>query len=79
MTETVLEAFIEGSIRRWLEVVWTYDDATYQHCLLGSKAWVAFFAGVCDRSQIFRGAIKGYLLRERSRTTSAKQESRLPF
>jgi putative nucleotidyltransferase with HDIG domain len=33
-TESVVSAIAEHGIRRWLEVVWTYHDATYQHCLL---------------------------------------------
>jgi len=31
---SVMAAIAEGGIRQWLEVVWTYDEATYQHCLL---------------------------------------------
>jgi putative nucleotidyltransferase with HDIG domain len=33
-TASVIDAVAEGGIRQWLEVVWTYDDLTYQHCLL---------------------------------------------
>jgi putative nucleotidyltransferase with HDIG domain len=33
-TAFVIAAVAEVGIREWLEVVWSYDDATYQHCLL---------------------------------------------
>lgn len=32
--DSVLDAIRSNSVRSWLEVVWTYDDVTYQHCLL---------------------------------------------
>jgi HD-GYP domain-containing protein (c-di-GMP phosphodiesterase class II) len=34
VTGRVLVALAESNIRWWLDVVWTYDDATYRHCLL---------------------------------------------
>jgi putative nucleotidyltransferase with HDIG domain len=33
-TNHVLNAVAHAEIRDWLHVVWDYDDATYQHCLL---------------------------------------------
>ena len=33
-TTSVMTAIAEGGIRQWLDVVWTYDEITYQHCLL---------------------------------------------
>ena len=33
-TESVMAAISARGIRQWLEVVWTYHNATYQHCLL---------------------------------------------
>ncbi|ACA15466.1 metal dependent phosphohydrolase [Methylobacterium sp. 4-46] len=30
----ILTAVREGGLARWLDTVWTHDDATYQHCLL---------------------------------------------
>jgi putative nucleotidyltransferase with HDIG domain len=32
--ESVTSAIEDGGIRNWLDVVWTYDDRIYQHCLL---------------------------------------------
>jgi putative nucleotidyltransferase with HDIG domain len=32
--DPVLEAMETGGLSRWLDTVWAYDDATYQHCLL---------------------------------------------
>src|SRR6202043_2723208 len=38
----VVETIAEAGIRRWLDVVWTHDDATYQHCLLVAGLAAAF-------------------------------------
>ncbi|HXZ15826.1 MAG TPA: hypothetical protein VEH77_07645, partial [Roseiarcus sp.] len=32
--DVVLRAIKQANIRSWLDVVWEFDDATYQHCLL---------------------------------------------
>lgn len=40
--EPVLTAIHEGGLARWLDVVWTHDDATFQHCLLVSGVTAAF-------------------------------------
>jgi len=60
-TKCVMTAIGEGGIRRWLEIIWRHDDATYQHCLLvtGLAAEFArslrFTAG--DQMQLIRGAL----------------------
>jgi HD-GYP domain-containing protein (c-di-GMP phosphodiesterase class II) len=60
-TETVLAALAESSIRQWLEVVWTYDDATYQHCLLVTGVAAAFAIDLkfseSDQRQLTQGAL----------------------
>ncbi|HEX8166068.1 MAG TPA: HD domain-containing phosphohydrolase [Beijerinckiaceae bacterium] len=49
----VIEALEDGGLERWLETVWAYDDATYQHCLLvtGYAASFAQFLGFARRDQ----------------------------
>jgi putative nucleotidyltransferase with HDIG domain len=60
-TESVIAAVTEGGIRRWLEVVWTYDDATYQHCLLVSGLAAEFATSLKfapnDQKHVIRGAL----------------------
>lgn len=50
-TTHVVRAIGETSIRDWLEVVWKFDDATHQHCLLvaGLAAAFASTLGFCER------------------------------
>jgi putative nucleotidyltransferase with HDIG domain len=59
--EAILLAPVENSIRRWLEVVWTYDDATYQHCLLVTGVAAAFATdhkfSEADRRQLTQGSL----------------------
>jgi putative nucleotidyltransferase with HDIG domain len=38
----VLGAIKQAKIRSWLDVVWQFDDATYQHCLLVTGLCAAF-------------------------------------
>lgn len=38
----VLDAIRDAKIRSWLDVVWQFDDVTYQHCLLGAGLCAAF-------------------------------------
>jgi len=38
----VLGAIKQAKIRSWLDVVWQFDDATYQHCLLVAGLCAAF-------------------------------------
>ncbi|MDR7040384.1 putative nucleotidyltransferase with HDIG domain [Methylobacterium sp. BE186] len=47
-TEFVEQAVREAGISEWLEVVWRFDDATHQHCLLvaGLAAGFARFLGL---------------------------------
>lgn len=57
----VIEALQDGGLDRWLETVWAYDDATYQHCLLvtGYAANFAQFLGFArrDRQALVRAAL----------------------
>lgn len=39
---SVLEACRRFDIRAWLDIVWNYDDVTYQHCLLVTGLAAAF-------------------------------------
>jgi putative nucleotidyltransferase with HDIG domain len=60
-TAYVMAAVTEGGIRQWLEVVWTYDEATYQHCLL-VRGLAAEFASSLqfarnDQKRVVRAAL----------------------
>lgn len=58
---SVLDAVADGGIRRWLEIVWTYDNATYQHCMLvtGLAAEFARSLGLSahDQQRLVKGAL----------------------
>lgn len=60
-TDSVLETIADGGIRRWLEIVWTYDNVTYQHCMLvtGLAAEFARSLGLApkDQERLTRGAL----------------------
>lgn len=60
-TGSVLETIADGGIRRWLEIVWTYDNTTYQHCMLvtGLAAEFARSLGLSakDQERLTRGAL----------------------
>jgi putative nucleotidyltransferase with HDIG domain len=60
-TGSVVEAVTDGGIRRWLDIVWTYDNGTYQHCMLvtGLAAAFAKSLGLSTRDQerLVRGAL----------------------
>jgi putative nucleotidyltransferase with HDIG domain len=60
-SSAVMAAVADGGIRRWLEVVWTYDDVTYQHCLLVTGLAAAFAAHLGfarnDQQTLVRGAL----------------------
>jgi putative nucleotidyltransferase with HDIG domain len=60
-TDLVLETIADGGIRRWLEIVWTYDNTTYQHCMLvtGLAAEFARSLGLSakDQERLTRGAL----------------------
>jgi putative nucleotidyltransferase with HDIG domain len=57
----ILSAVREGGLTRWLETVWTHDDATYQHCLLvaGVAAQFVLHLGFRaeDREHFVRAAL----------------------
>ncbi len=60
-TASVITAIADGGIRQWLEVVWTYDDSTYQHCLLVTGLAAEFAASLRftrnDQECVIRGAL----------------------
>lgn len=60
-TDSVTAAISEGGIRQWLDIVWTYDDATYQHCMLVTGLAAAFARSLqfADKDQklLVRGAL----------------------
>lgn len=49
----LLGAIGQAGIQAWLDVVWTYDDLTYQHCMMvaGLTAGFALELGLQPRSQ----------------------------
>jgi putative nucleotidyltransferase with HDIG domain len=51
--DAVISAVGQAKIRAWLDVVWTYDDTTYQHCLLvaGLVAATAQELGLTETAQ----------------------------
>lgn len=57
----ILTAVQEGGLARWLDTVWTHDDATYQHCLLvaGLAAQFALHLGFRrdDQHRFVRAAL----------------------
>jgi putative nucleotidyltransferase with HDIG domain len=60
-TASAMAAIAEGGIRQWLDVVWTYDEATYQHCLLVTGLAAAFAASLQfardDQENVTRAAL----------------------
>lgn len=60
-TASAMAAIAEGGIRQWLDVVWTYDEATYQHCLLVTGLTAAFAASLQfprnDQENVTRAAL----------------------
>jgi putative nucleotidyltransferase with HDIG domain len=60
-TASVMAAITDGGIRQWLEVVWNYDDFTYQHCLLVTGLAAEFAASLRfakdDQQHVIRGAL----------------------
>ncbi|GJD53612.1 hypothetical protein OPKNFCMD_6389 [Methylobacterium crusticola] len=57
----ILAAVQDGGLARWLDTVWTHDDATYQHCLLvaGLAAQFALHLGFKqgDQQRFVRAAL----------------------
>ena len=60
-TASVMAAIAESGIRKWLEVVWTYDEATYQHCLVVTGLAAEFAARLqfarSDQENVTRAAL----------------------
>jgi putative nucleotidyltransferase with HDIG domain len=60
-TASVVAAISQAGIRKWLEVVWSYHDATYQHCMLVTGLAAEFAAGLkfspTDRHHVSKGAL----------------------
>ena len=60
-TSSVMAAISDGGIRQWLEVVWQYDNITYQHCLLVTGLAAEFAASLRfakdDQQHVIRGAL----------------------
>ncbi len=60
-TGSVMAAIAERGIRRWLEIVWSYDNTTYQHCMLvtGLAAEFARSLGLAakDQERLSRAAL----------------------
>jgi putative nucleotidyltransferase with HDIG domain len=60
-TASVMAAITDGGIRQWLELVWSYDDVTYQHCLLVTGLAAEFAASLRfakdDQEHVIRGAL----------------------
>jgi len=60
-TASVMAAIAEGGIRQWLDVVWTYDEITYQHCLLVTGLAAEFSASLQfasnDQKHVTRAAL----------------------
>jgi putative nucleotidyltransferase with HDIG domain len=58
---SVLATVADGGIRRWLEIVWTYDNLTYQHCMLVTGLAAAFARSLGlsarDQERLTRGAL----------------------
>ena len=44
--DAVIEAVGRARIRAWLDIVWRYDDVTYQHCLLVAGLTSTFARGL---------------------------------
>jgi putative nucleotidyltransferase with HDIG domain len=63
-TDSIMAAVAEGGIRQWLEVVWTHDDVTYQHCLLVSGLAAEFAASLRFTSNDQKHLIRGALLHD---------------
>lgn len=62
--DSVVAAITDGGVREWLEVVWNYDDVTYQHCMLvtGLAAEFARCLGFSEKDQ--RHLVRGALLHD---------------
>jgi putative nucleotidyltransferase with HDIG domain len=63
-TTSVVAAIVDGGIRQWLDIVWTYDDTTYQHCLLVTGLAAAFAAKLGFSSRDQQHLVRGALLHD---------------
>ncbi len=58
---SIISALAESGIRQWLEMVWQYDDRTYQHCLLVTGLAAEFARtlkfSAMDQELLTRGAL----------------------
>jgi putative nucleotidyltransferase with HDIG domain len=61
---SVMTALGDGEIRRWLEIVLTYDDATYQHCLLVTGLAAGFALDLQFSNGDQKRMVKGALLHD---------------
>ena len=62
--DRVLEAIQGNDIRTWLDVVWNYDDTTYQHCLLVAGLAAAFAVKLNFKLEDQRRLAKAALLHD---------------
>jgi putative nucleotidyltransferase with HDIG domain len=63
-TALVIAAVAEVGIREWLEVVWSYNDATYQHCLLVTGLATEFATSLRLTSNDQKRLVTGALLHD---------------
>ena len=79
-TQFVEAAVREAGIRDWLEVVWQFDDATHQHCLLvaGLAAGFARSIGLreADCQRLTQAAVLHDWARQRSLSPSSTSQAR---
>ena len=62
--DRVLEVIGQDNVRTWLDVVWNYDDVTYQHCLLVAGLAVAFAVKLGFKLEDQRWLAKAALLHD---------------
>jgi putative nucleotidyltransferase with HDIG domain len=63
-TNLVVNAIANAEIRDWLNVVWDYDDATYQHCLLVAGLAAALAKDLGFNQDDSRRLVKATLLHD---------------
>ena len=63
-TASTIAAIAEGGIGQWLDVVWTYDEATYQHCLLVTGLAAEFAASLQFAGNDQKNVTKAALLHD---------------
>jgi len=60
----ILSAVRDGGLTRWLDTVWTHDDATYQHCLLVAGVSAQFVNFLQFREQDRQHFVRAALLHD---------------